>query len=268
MVSKTVILIPHYNNLEGLKKSLRSIYHPKGIDVLVIDDGSNENNRLIVSNLKKELYPTTNLKVLSLAANKGIVDALNFGLDYILKIGTYEYVARIDCGDTCVENRFILQEDFLTENKEISLVGSWVRWMCKSSKRQVFSYRPPTESKKIKRRMSIRCNVIHPSVMYRVATVKEIGNYPHNYTDAEDYAYFFKIAKKSKIANIPKYLTNTEYNTDGISVRNKKSQNKSKLKVVMKYGRLDPYLLFGIVYNIALIYIPQKFIFRIKSHLR
>lgn len=268
MVAKTVILIPHYNNLEGLQKSLRSIYHPIGIDVLVIDDGSAEEEQPTLLNLKDAIGPTINIEMLNLKENEGIVSALNKGLKHIVKKGNYQYVARIDCGDTCVENRFILQEEFLDTHKDISLVGSWVRWICKSTEKEVFSYRPPSENSKIRRRMAIRCNIIHPTVMYRVSTVQEVGTYPNNYKNAEDYAYFFNIAKKYKLANIPKYLTNTEHNVEGISIQNKKSQNKSKLKVVMKYGRNNPYFLFGIVYNIALIYFPQKLLLRIKSQLR
>jgi len=266
--NRTVILIPHYNNLAGLTKSLQCIYHRTGIDVLIIDDGSKIESRPEFEYLNSILNPKVTLNILYLPQNRGITEALNHGLNYILKKDTHEFIARIDCGDTCVKNRFSLQEEYMNEHKDISLVGSWVKWVADSTEKELYSYKPPTESKKIKKRMSIRCNVIHPSVMYRVSIVKKLGIYPVTYNAAEDYAYFFEMAKHSKVANIPKFLTQTEHNSEGISARNKKVQNKSKLKIVMKYGRKDLFLLYGILWNIILIYTPARLIFRVKSQLK
>lgn len=266
--NKTVILIPHYNNLAGLAKSLESIFHPNGIDVLVIDDGSERDSLPDLSTLKKHLNKKVSIEIIYLEENMGIAKALNHGLNSILEKGTHEFIARLDCGDTCVVNRFILQEDYLEKNQDVSLVGSWVKWVNDDSQKELFSYCPPAEYKKIKKRMSIRCNVIHPSVMYRVSIVKEIGVYPVNFKAAEDYAYFFEIAKQSKVANIPKFLTTTEHTQNGITNRNKKVQNRSKLKIVMTYGKKDFYLLYGILRNLLLIYTPAKLVYRVKSQFR
>lgn len=266
--NKTVVLIPHYNNMPGLKKTLSSICHKTGIDVLVIDDGSNLKNKPDAQSINKLVNENICVDFIYLDKNKGITNALNVGLNYISKHGDHEFVARLDCGDTCVANRFKIQEDFLISNPDHSLVGSWVKWVCNETGDEVFNFKPPTEHKKIKKKMSIRCNLIHPSVMYRLATVKELGKYPSNYTAAEDYAYFFKIAKHSKVANIPKYLTSTEHNIKGISITDKKNQNKSKLKIVMKYGKRDFYLLYGIAYNIILMNLPVKWVQKIKMQLR
>lgn len=266
--SRTVVLIPHYNNINGLIKSLSSIHHPTGIDVLVIDDGSFLKNKPNHQDLNKYINKNVCLDFIYLEKNQGITDTLNFGLKYIAKNSHHEFIARIDCGDTCVVNRFKIQEDFLTLNPDHALVGSWVKWICKTSGEEVFNFKPPSEHKKIKKRMSIKCNIIHPSVMYRLSVVKELGKYPSNFNAAEDYAYFFKMAKYSKVANIPKYLTKTEHNNNGISILNKKDQNKSKLKVVMKYGRKDFYLLYGIAYNLALMNIPNRWVQKLKMQLR
>lgn len=268
MPIKTIILIPHYNNLVGLRKSLSNIFHKTGVDVLVIDDGSTKELRPELTSLKAYLNPNVNLEIDYLPNNRGITETLNYGLNRILEKGKHEFIARIDCGDTCVKNRFSLQEDYLETNPDVSLVGSWVKWINNASNKHVFSYRPPCEYKKIKKRMSIRCNVIHPSVMYRVDIVKKVGIYPLNYNAAEDYAYFFEMAKHSKIANIPKFLTHTEHNKEGITAQNKRTQNKSKLKIVMKYGKRDLYLLYGILLNLILIYTPASLIFKVKSQLK
>lgn len=265
---KTIVLIPHYNNLDGLKKSLSCVFHPVGIDILVVDDGSNAKNKPSLSALKSELNARVNLKVIHLFENKGITGALNYGLNTILEEDSHEFIARIDCGDTCVKNRFLLQEKYMDEHPDTSLVGSWVKWVNNSSGKALFSYKPPSDNNRIKKKMSIRCNVIHPASLFRLSIVKKIGVYPVDYAAAEDYAYFFKMAKYSKVANIPKFLTQAEHNKDGISRKNKKIQSKSKLEIVMKYGRKDFYLLYGILVNLILMYTPSKLVFKIKSQIR
>ena len=264
----TIIIIPHYNNIEGLTKTIQSIHHRTGIDLLVIDDGSDKDQTPTSSLLEKLVNKNVSLNIISHEENRGITEALNFGLKYILEKDTHQYIARLDCGDTCVVNRFHLQEDFLAENKEIELVGSWVKWLNSETKEEVFSYRPATENKKIKKRMSIRCNLIHPSVMFRVSTVKKIGFYPSKYKAAEDYAYFFEIVKQGKAANIPKFLTQVEHNVNGLTNQNKRLQSRSKLKIVMKYGRKDLHFLYGIAFNLVLISTPAKLVHKIKSTIK
>ncbi|MDB3887369.1 glycosyltransferase [bacterium] len=264
----TVVLISHHNNLTGLRSSLDSIYHKVGIDVLIIDDGSNQKNKPTYGNLRPHLNPGLDIKILYLEENKGISDALNIGLRHIFKLNKHKFVARLDCGDTCVANRFSIQEDYLLQHPEVGIVGSWVRWLDKDSKKEVFTYTPPCDHKTIKKKMSIRCSIIHPTVMYRLESIKKTGLYPTSFTAAEDYAYFFKIMKKNKVANIPKYLTNLEYNQEGITAKNKKKQDRNKLKIILSYGHRDLYLVYGVLYNLVLISTPDKLVHKIKTIVR
>lgn len=263
--TRTVILIPHYNNLIGLEKSIKSVYHSKGIDILIVDDGSSPSQVPDLLKLQKIAAKNTTIKIVFSKENKGIATALNIGLDIILDLDQYEFIARLDCGDTCVANRFFLQEKYLDQNSKTALVGSWARWIDQESKNELFKFKPPIHHKKIKRMMSVRCNFIHPAVMYRTSVVKEIGKYPDNYEDAEDYAYFFNISKNYETANIPKFLTNVDYNTQGISVENRKSQNRSKLKIIRNFGKTDIFQIYGVFYNLALLIVPAKFVFSLKK---
>jgi glycosyltransferase involved in cell wall biosynthesis len=260
-----VILIPHYNNLKGLEKSIESVNHSKGIDILVVDDGSSSSQTPDLERLNEISADNTNVELIQTDENKGIATALNLGLDTILELDKHEFVARLDCGDTCVANRFFIQEDYLDQNSKTALVGSWVKWIDNKSKNEVFKYKPACDHKKIKRMMSVRCNFIHPAVMFRSSVVKELGKYPDNYAAAEDYAYFFNISKNFETANIPKYLTKVDYNIGGISVKNRKSQNLSKLKIIKNFGRKDFYQLYGFAYNLTLLIAPAKLIFLLKK---
>jgi glycosyltransferase involved in cell wall biosynthesis len=261
---QTVLLIPHYNNLDSLAKTLRSINHSEGLDVLVIDDGSDEDSIPNVDLLQKELNSNVNLELKFLKHNGGIAKALNFGLEAILKEKKHEFIARIDCGDVCVSDRFEIQENFLYKNKEVVIVGSWVNWL-DSQGELIFSKKPPTNHKEIKRGMSIRCSLIHPSTMFRVSLVENVGNYPCDFEAAEDYAYFYGITNKFKVANIGAFLTSVEFNHSGISSQKRKEQSKSKLKIIYTFTPLSLRLVYSVIYNIVLMSIGAGFILNVKK---
>ena len=42
MQSSIIIIIPHYNNAKGLQNSLLSIDEETNVDIIIIDDGSDE----------------------------------------------------------------------------------------------------------------------------------------------------------------------------------------------------------------------------------
>jgi glycosyltransferase involved in cell wall biosynthesis len=231
---------------------------------LVVDDGSDMEMLPTLAILQKELNPNVHLEILLQPSNKGIAKTLNLGLDHILKKKKYTFVARIDCGDVCVSNRFEIQEEFLLKNKEISLVGSWVNWVDESGS-IVFSKKPPIRHKDIKRAMSIRCSLIHPTTMFRLSVVEKIGGYPERFEAAEDYAYFYKISNKYKVANIPNFLTDVEFNQTGISSRKRNEQSKSKLKIIYTFTPISLRLVYGILYNIILMSLGAGLILNVKK---
>ena len=115
-----LIVIPHYNDLEGLQQTLRSVIEETQVDVIVIDDGSKEKPK------KSKIKFQGNIFFKFLSTNSGIGIALNRGLEFALE-KKYEYIGRLDCGDLCYKNKFTKQLNYLSKNKDIKLLGSWAR---------------------------------------------------------------------------------------------------------------------------------------------
>ncbi|MHA3788487.1 glycosyltransferase [Flavobacterium hauense] len=261
-MSKSVLLIPHYNNPEGLNRSLASIEASEKIDVLIVDDGSRK--ALIDENVINNAFKAKGtVKYIYLEVNKGIEHALNTGLEYIVAKG-YEYVARLDSDDVCIGKRFEIQESFLDTHQDIALVGSNVIAVSPEGK-FLFNIIMPQNSDDIRNKMFLNSMFMHPSVMFRTAIVKEEGFYPLNYPAAEDYAYFFKISQKYKTANIQQFLINYEINPSGISITKRKQQVTSRLKVIRDNFHLGFYPVYGLVRNTIIYLIPQKLITFIKK---
>jgi hypothetical protein len=264
-MNNVIILIPHFNNFSGLCTSVFSIEKDEKVDVLIVDDGSfestiNEMQLLKNKNFKGSIYFIYN------EINKGIEHVLNQGLKFILKKEVYKYIARLDCGDLCLDNRFYLQEKYLNDHIQCKLVGSNAIAIDTNGK-ELYKTILPENSNIIKNKMYLNAMFLHPTVMFCSSIIKEIGYYPTEYKAAEDYAFFFKIAQKYETHNIQKFLLKYEINTNGISLSKRNLQVSSRIKVIKDNFYFGFWPIYGLLRNYALRYlIPQKIINWIKTN--
>ena len=263
-MNKVIVLIPHYNNIEGLIKSISSIGKGENVDVLVVDDGSSD--EIFEDEIENFFMANGSIFIENLEVNQGIEHALNRGLEIILVKG-YEFTARLDCGDTCVENRFKTQEFFLEKHRDIVLVGSDVNFTDKNGK-VIYNLKMPKDDAVIKKKMYLNAMHIHPSIMFRNKILKSIGLYPIDFKAAEDFAFFFKIIQKYKVANINSNLVNCELNPDGISSVQRKIQAKNRIKIILKYFYFGVYPIYGLIRSIILYVLPLKILIYLKKTLK
>jgi glycosyltransferase involved in cell wall biosynthesis len=257
------VLLPCYNNLEGLKTSLESIsYHAGGLAIVVVDDGSP------IPVEAAALSQTANIPfkvyVVRLEKNRGITEALNTGLQWILANLKVPYIARLDAGDTCKDKRFYQQVAFLNQNPHVGLLGSWCVFQNPFTGFQ-YTYYTPTQHKAILTEMHSRNVFIHPTVMFRTNLLEVVGLYPTDFPYVEDYALFFKMLHKTKGAILNDVLVTCEINTKGISITNRQNQLKGRQKVVVEFGSGAFRKFLGICKLYALRVIPYKIILQLKS---
>lgn len=261
-MSNTIVIIPHYNNPKGLIKSIESIQKDEIVDVLIIDDGSNifPFDETAIKNAKLfdgQIYFIIN------KYNRGIEHVLNDGLDFAL-INSYTYIARLDCGDLCINNRFEKQISFLEKNSDISLLGSNVDTMDEDGN-FLYTIKMPTTDNKIRKGMLMNAMFIHPTVIFRAEIVDAVGKYPINYKSAEDFAFFTTILKHYKGANINESLVIIELNNRGISVTARKKQVESRIRVLIENYHFGFRSTYGIIRSYILYYTPYTFIQKIKK---
>lgn len=263
-MNNIALLIPHYNNPFGLLESIKSIGKNEFIDVFIVDDGSSK--KIVEKTIREAFTANGIIHFKYLQKNKGIETALNEGLQIILK-NNYSFVARLDCGDTCLKNRFKKQFLFLKENPTIAVVGSYVTFVDKKGK-LLYKLKLPLKDEVIRKKMYENAMLIHPSIMIRCEVLKKVGLYPTKYKSAEDLALFFKIMKNHKMANLNEFLVTCEYNEEGISVKKRKTQLKSRIKLILDnfYFGLSP--IKGLLRAILAYIIPIKLITYFKSKIK
>ncbi len=256
-----VVLIPHYNNLDGLIKSLGSIYYEESIMIMVVDDGSRLTERPELQQLIKVTdYP---IVLRFLQSNEGIEAALNLGISEIIKENSSKFIARLDCGDVMVSDRLKSQVSYLNENQNIYLVGSWVDFIQQG--KRLFTLKLPKNHNTIRKEMMYKVCFIHPAVTFRVSGIDKVGYYPTDYPAAEDYAFFYRFVESFETANLQRVLTIVESNLEGISLSRRKLQLRSRLKVLIDNPKISLYWVVGIIKIKLLQIIPNSIIISIKQ---
>ena len=251
------VLIPVFNDPEGLRASLDSIFdakRPEGMLTIVVDDGS----------FQPVLLPgpydeNIGLVIVRLTENQGIERALNAGLEEAFRRGV-GYVARLDAGDTISPDRLERQLTLLEENTELGIVGSSVRYL-DGAGRLLFVFRAAEEDAEIRRRMHINSCLIHPSIMIRMSVLKRVGMYSTDYPAAEDYELFFRVLGVSRACCIDAPLVNTVVSVNGISSSRRRAQLISRLRIQWRYFRAPvPQAYFGLMVTLMLLVAPSSLV--------
>jgi glycosyltransferase involved in cell wall biosynthesis len=258
-VGRVAVLIPVYNEPGCMAATLRSLCG-QGIPftLVLVDDGSVPPLAVDVAPLD---YPVV---LLRMPKNGGIEAALNHGLEYIARAG-FELVARVDAGDRCAPNRLARQQAFMDANPNVHLVGSNVEWR-RDDDSLAFDRTLPTSHADIARALHHTVCLLHPTVMFRASVVQKLGPYAFEYPAAEDYEFFFRIARQYEVANIPEMLHTQRFHDGSISIRNRRKQLRSKLRIQLKYFRAaEPLSFVGVAKTLALMSVPYSGVVALKG---
>lgn len=261
--SRLVVLIPFYNDLKGLRKSLNSINDECRLDIVIVDDGS---KKALNSSELDDIVFKGNIELIRLDINVGIENALNAGLKYI-QSQDYDYIGRLDCGDTCVANRFTKQINYLDLNPNINMLGTWANYINEDDERFLYVMKTPVTYIQIKNKMIYNNCFVHPSVVFRSNILDEIGLYPTKYKYAEDYAFFFKMVHFGVVENYPEALVNYYLSENSISSNKRKQQIRSRIRIINNFVPFSLKKVISILRNTLLLYTSREFSMKIKKFL-
>lgn len=196
--------MPVYNGEKYLRESIDSILNQtfQDFEFLIIDDGSSDRSLEIIKS-----YQDNRIRIIKNAKNLGISQSLNNGLN----LAKGDYIARMDCDDISLPNRFYTQVNFLNRNSEVVVVGSYMDLIDPEGYKTKQQYLYPLTNENIIYSMLYSNPMGHPSVMFRREEVIKVGGYrlkkEWNNLSTEDYDLWLRLATHSyKLANIPEVL--------------------------------------------------------------
>ncbi len=263
-MNRVAVLIPVFRNQDGLDRTVQSLRLAQGsFDVVIVDDGSP-----VRISAPKHLRDGVQDWLLRLDRNHGIAGALNYGLGHILARG-YEYIGRVDSGDSVVSDRFERQVEFLDAHPRCGVVASFVDFVG-ADQRKLFQHRAPREHSKILRRLHLNNCMIHSASMICAHSIRDCGRYREDILGVEDHELFLRIAKRYELAVLPDALTRCEYSLGGLSVAGRRRQQRERLKLqVRHFDRTSVHSFFGIARTLLAMLIPHAAVYRFKrAHMR
>ena len=183
----------------ALKSLLIQEYIPNQI-IIVLDGPIKKDLKYFIHEIKKKYNI---IETISLKNNEGLGKALKEGLNYCKN----NLIARFDSDDINMNNRLKIQYDFLMKNKDIDVLGSYVKeYNFRNFSLNSKIKKVPINDEDIKKNMLIRNPINHPSIIFKKDRIENAGSYD-DMKFFEDYYLWLKCKKLSfKFHNINQAL--------------------------------------------------------------
>jgi glycosyltransferase involved in cell wall biosynthesis len=216
------VIISSYNAEELIVDSIDSILKQtyKNLEILVIDDASDDNSFEILEDISKRKH---NVKIYKNNKNVGLTKSLNF----LISESTGNFIARHDIDDISHPLRFERQISLL---EKLNLDFCTTRAIIKDTGQLI-----PRFSHLLPNKLTIKYKnpFIHGTLMIKKEVMTQIGSYDENFYYAQDYKLFTTLLKENyrhKNIRSPLYTLNMTDNISSI----KKNQQKYYFECVKK----------------------------------
>lgn len=217
LTPKFSVLLSLYNGekASNLRLSLESVSFSSTIMpdeiVLVIDGFIRDELKSVIDDFSDKFK---SIKLIPLSENVGLASALNIGLNNC----SNDLVFRMDTDDISLPERFEKQLNFMLENPQVSVLGSFVSEFGDDESNILSTRVVPTNHFEISSFILSRNPLSHPSVCFRKSHVLNVGGYPLIYP--EDYLLWIKMLEAGyKFANLPIVLVKMRTGDDFIKRR-------------------------------------------------
>jgi glycosyltransferase involved in cell wall biosynthesis len=252
------IVMPVYNPGEALAMTLESLRQQTvPFRLYLVDDGSSSKPDY------DELLRGFDYRLIALKKNRGVSIAANTGIEAALGAG-HAFIARMDCGDWCHPQRLELSRSFLVANPGVDLVGTWA---VINSQNTGFNYlfTPPTHTDALVQRLNYTMPFINPSIMARSRLFQALGLYSEEV--AEDYEFCCRAARAGlQLANIPQFLLRKIEDASSISVRRRRAQLWSRLRIQWFYRDWSILCILGMLRTLLLFFTPRMILRGAKAY--
>lgn len=199
---KITVIIPTYNRAKLLKRAIESVFNQtfKDFELIVVDDGSTDNTKEVVSEYKE-------VKYVYQENSGGAARPKNTGI----KMAQGEYVAILDSDDEWLPTKLEKQVKFLEEHPEIDVVGCNILINGKTK------YRIPKYQNLFERMLVTDDMGTGSAIVYRKEVFNKVGLFDENLKSGQDKEMRIRLAQECKFGFVDEYLVNYYLGHDNIS---------------------------------------------------
>lgn len=195
------VVMPVYNGGRFLKEAIDSVLTQTldNFEFIIADDGSTDNTPQIIA-------AYTDKRIKYFRCEHDYIQTLNTAM----KMAQAPFIARMDADDRMIPQRLQVQRDFLLDNPQIDICGSWFQAFGEGNSGL---YETIGDSEEIKIALLTTNPIAHPTVMMRrlcvdkLVAVDSVGPYRPAYIYAEDYFLWCELSSMGhSICNIQQCL--------------------------------------------------------------
>ena len=188
--------MPVYNGATYLNEAIDSILNQtfNNFEFIIIDDASTDDSLGIIKS-----YDSSRIRLVENKNNVGQSVTLNKGIS----LARGKYIARMDQDDISMPERLKKKFEFMENNSDIDICGSWVELMGKYDGIVELE----TDSERIKINLLTNQNFSHPTVMIRKSTLVDYDlNYNPTFAIGNDWDLWVRMFEYCSFANLPEPL--------------------------------------------------------------
>ncbi len=229
------ILMLTYNRANFISEAIESVVNQtyKNWELIIIDDGSNDDTSKIIAGLQDE-----RIKYIHHKNNLGLITRRIESIKYI----NGQYTAILDSDDIWISpNKIAEQVEYMEINPNCSLLGTFIK-IIDATTTDTGKNQYQTEDISIRKHILIRNQFAHSSILMRTSTLTLTSGY-RNTTLAEDYELFLQLGLYGTFANLPKYYTAYRIHNKSFNHR-RLMMAQAVLKIIQSYkGQYPNYYL-------------------------
>lgn len=203
------VLMPVYNGERYLRPAIESVLTQtfRDFELLIVDDGSTDATVDVV-----RTYDDPRIRLERFDRNRGLSAALNHGVD----LANAPLVARQDADDVSRPERLGAQMALMRAQSDLVLVGSQARKIDDAG-RVIGTVNRPLEDLSIRWYALFDNPFIHTAVLVRRDAVRACGGFdPACDPFSQDYALWWKVMRRGRVANVPDPLVDYRVNAGSI----------------------------------------------------
>jgi|ERR1035437_2365553 glycosyltransferase involved in cell wall biosynthesis len=189
------VLMTAYNCSGYIQTSINSILNQSygNFELLIIDDGSEDNTEAIIRSLNSEKIRYIRLK------HVGRSPALNYGL----KEAKFDWVALMDADDIAVPDRLEKEVRLINRSRKDIIFSDSVYF---KNKKIQFLNMINTEKEDLKKKIELRGHICNSSVLYNRNFILENGGYNENLDHSEDWDLWIRLLNKANFVHLNELL--------------------------------------------------------------
>ena len=218
------VIIPTYNYADFLPKAIESVLHQtyRNFEIIVIDDGSSDNTRSVITNDDCVQY--------YYQQNKGLAAARNAGIQR----SRGEYLIFLDADDW-LENDALEQNYLVIKDRPDVAFASGNHYFLRAETNQLFHVSITVNSGHYARLLQSNYIGMHAAVIFQRWVFNEF-RYNETLRSCEDYDLYLHIARKHPVIHHQKFISTYYFHASGLS-HNYRTMMQSVKAVLKKQER-------------------------------